>query len=297
MEDIRLAVALICFIAVATYFVAWRILKRASPLTLDVTAAVTVLIVAAYVYFIWGQLWIVRWIPLPSVIILSNWFPILLSPLAAVVWLRLGRDAPVRRIGLLAVICAAAVYSLTYFIPSEPPVCRDEWARPVAPMVFPVCRQTTDHTCSAASAATLLNTIGIETTEQEMARLCLTRSGTTWLGLYHGLATKLLGTSHRVEFFESDVDSIAQMATVHPVLLCCRLDPEVAEIIPSYVSEGGWIPGTAHSVVYFGRFADKHIIGDPSQGYEMWKTQDLDALWTGTGLRLGHYDRDGNPVP
>lgn len=297
MEDIRLALCLICLLSIVVFGVTCRLLRNLSKLSLDIAAGLLVLVVLAYVWLVWGQLWIVNWIPLPSVIVLSNWFPLLLSALAAVVWLRLGEFTVLRRVPILVVLISASIYSLTYFIPAEPPECGNEWLLPIPPMAFPLCKQTTDFTCSAAAAATLLNTVGVETTEQEMATLCLTRSGTTWLGLYHGLSTKLLGTSHRVEFFEGDATTIENMAAVHPVLLCCRLDPKVAAVIPDYVHEGGWIPGTAHSVVYFGRVNDRHIIGDPSRGYEMWRTRDLNALWTGTGLKLGHYDRNGNPAP
>jgi hypothetical protein len=153
-------------------------------------------------------------------------------------------------------------------------------------MRWPVCLQTTPTTCSAAAAATILNTLGIRTSEQEMARLCLTRSGTTWLGLYHGLATKLLGKGYSIEFFETNASGLTDVATDSPLLLCCMLDEEVARLVPDYVSEGGWVPGQAHSVVYFGRIGDAHIIGDPSQGYEAWTTLELNRLWTGTGLRV-----------
>ena len=119
-----------------------------------------------------------------------------------------------------------------------------------------------------------------------MAELCLTRSGTTWLGLYHGLATKLQGTEYRVEFFESDVAALPKLLEAGPILLCCRLDPMVSQLVPEYVKEDGWILGAAHSVVYFGARHDFHIIGDPSQGFENWTSQDLTNLWTGTGLQV-----------
>ena len=121
-----------------------------------------------------------------------------------------------------------------------------------------------------------------------MARLCLTRRGTTWLGLYHGLSTKLIGTNHIIEFFETDIARLPTMAKDHPVLLCCRLDPKAARDVPEYVTEGGWKPGTAHSVVYFGEFLDRHVIGDPSRGYELWTNRDLEILWTRKGLQIGH---------
>ena len=286
MEDIRLAVGLIGFVSVAIFMVVKRLLKGRSTLFLDLMAVIIVVTVITYVYSVWGQLWIVKWIPLPSVIILSNWFPPMLATLGAVVWRRMDEYSIARRLPAMAVITLMAAYSLTYFIPTEAPVCEDKWIRAPGGLFWPVCLQTTKYTCSAASAATLLHSLGIETTEQEMATLCLTRSGTTWLGLYHGLSTKLLGTPYRVEFFECEVSELPEMAAEHPVLLCCRLDSFVAEQVPEYVSTGGWIPGTAHSVIYFRPAHDQHVIGDPSQGYESWSDRDLLFLWTGTGLRI-----------
>lgn len=286
MEDIRLAVGLIGFISVAAFAVTFRLLRSRSSLFLDLIAVFIVGLTIAYVLLVWGQLWIVQWIPLPSVIILSNWFPILMSSLAAAVWLRLEPASIARRMPIMAVLLAASTFSLTYFIPRKPPECGDKWVRPVPPLTLPVCLQTTRYTCSAAAAATLLKTIGVDSSEQEMATLCLTRSGTTWLGLYHGLATKVMGTPYHVEFFDSDLSGIEDMAQGRPVLLCCELDPAIAEMVPSYVTEGGWIPGTAHSVVYFGMIRGVHVIGDPSRGFEVWRPRDLNALWTGTGLRF-----------
>ena len=154
----------------------------------------------------------------------------------------------------------------------------------------------------------MLRTIGIPATEQEMAVLCLTRSnskwlglpisraGTTWLGLFHGMSTKLQGSSYRVDFFEGSVEDIEAMAQVHPVLLCCELDPGMAELLPRYVSEGGWIPGTAHSVLYLGRYGEGHLVGDPSRGYEIWPEHDLKLLWTGQGLSMRDLRPAGNPA-
>jgi hypothetical protein len=286
MHDIRLAVGLIGFLSVAIFALTYRLLRKRSKRFLDFMAAVIVLLGFAYVYLVWGQLWIVEWIPLPSVIVLANWFPLLLGALAAVVWLRLEPATVWRRLPMLIVIMAAGAYSVMYFIPTRPPECRNQWARPLPPLRWPVCLQTTPNTCSAAAAATILNTLGVHTSEQEMARLCLTRSGTTWLGLYHGLATKLLDEGYSIEFFKADSTKLTDLTTDGPLLLCCMLDEDVARLVPNYVNEGGWIPGQAHSVVYFGQIGDDHIVGDPSNGYETWTTRELNHLWTGTGLRI-----------
>jgi hypothetical protein len=157
-------------------------------------------------------------------------------------------------------------------------------------MVWPVCLQSTPDTCSAAAAATVLGAYGIETNEQEMAKLCLTKRGTTWLGLYHGLSIKLGGRACQVQFFRTGADELAKLAADGPLLLCCQLDPKIAHLAPEYVREDGWIPGVAHTVVYFGRVNAVHIIGDPSQGYEKWSNRDLSSLWSGHGLRVHRID-------
>lgn len=298
MEDIRLAMGLIGFVTFATFLGTSRLLHGQSRRILTAMAALVVGLIVLYTVTVWGQLWIVNWIPLPSVIVLSNWFPPLLGALAAIVWRQMETQSVLRRLPVMTLMLAAGVFSVAYFIPAEAPDCDDVWENP--PMVlrsvvnWPVCKQTTKYTCSAASAATILNTLDIETTEQEMAQLCLTKLGTHWLGLYHGLSTQLIGTSHRVEFFEGDVNSLKEMASVHPVLLCCQLNRDDAKAVPAYVEDGGWIPGTAHSVVYFGDIMGRggetmHVIGDPTRGFELWSTDDLNVLWTGEGLKIGHY--------
>lgn len=313
MHDIRLALGLIGFLSVAIFLGGRRISKLLPPRALDAVAVALLLLMAAYLKFVWGQLWIVQWISLPSVIVLSNWFPLLLAALAAVVWQRLGGDtaaptadesadsdipqAPpanshggpglaIRRTVMMGALTAGAVWSVMYFIPTTPPVCGDHWEPPYPPFPWPICRQTNNNTCSAASSATILVALGIPATEQEMAQLCLTRNGTTWLGLYHGLATKLLGTKYSVRFFESEIKSLPELGAEHPLLLCCKLDAAAAEQLPEYERDGGWIRGTAHSVVYFGQFNGSHIIGDPSRGYEAWSDKDMEILWTGQGLHI-----------
>ncbi|MCH2200737.1 MAG: hypothetical protein MK102_02100 [Fuerstiella sp.] len=318
MHDIRLALGLVGFLSIGIFLGVRRLLSFAPPRALDAVAVGLILLMAAYLKYVWAQLWIVKWIPLPSVIVLANWFPLMLGALGAVVWNRmsgeisgattkkthelsvvgstdehsmttsslLGRTLVIRRIVMMVVITGGAVWSELYFIPSSPPVCGNQWDPPFPSMPWHICRQTHNSTCSAAASATILASLDISTTEQEMAKLCLTRNGTTWLGLYHGLATKLTGTNYQVNFFECEIIDLPEMASHHPLLLCCKLDPAVARDRPEYATVGGWIPGTAHSVVYFGYSGRVHLIGDPSRGYELWNDRDLETLWMGQGLRI-----------
>ncbi len=144
--------------------------------------------------------------------------------------------------------------------------------------------QTTDATCSAASAATLLTYHGVGTSEQEMANLCLTRGGTTWKGLYRGLKLITADRNLRVEPFKASIEELKQMEG--PFILKTGL-PLGKEYPPIYEEEWGWVPGRPHSVVLF-TFNDKGfgLIGDPSMGAEVWPPEVFETLYQGEGVRL-----------
>jgi hypothetical protein len=287
MADLLLAMALMALLSVASFLGVRRLCAKAGPRVLDTLAAVLVLIIGVYIRFVWGQLWIVEWIPLPSVVILANWFPLLLGVLAAVLWQRMQSHTIPRRIPIQLLLVSATIWSEIYVIPRAPPECRDEWIEPTPEMPFRICLQTTKYTCSAASAATILHALGVPSSEKEMAELCLTGEGTTWLGLYHGLSIRLQGTGFGVEFFEGSLAELDVSTADFPVLLCCRLSNEVDSANPNYREEAGWIPGVAHSTVLFGRVDDFYVVGDPSQKHvELWSSQDIANLWTGQGLRI-----------
>lgn len=287
MEDLRLAMGLMMVLSLATFLCVRRLCEDLRPRVLDGLAAMTVILVGVYIRLVWGQLWIVEWIPLPSVIILSNWFPLFLGALAAILWQRMKKDSALRRMPIQLVLIGATVWSEVYVIPRNPPECGNEWIEPTPGIPVRICRQTTPRTCSAAAAATILTAMGLEATEKEMAKLCLTGEGTTWLGLYHGLAIRLQGTGFRVEFFEGGLEELDSATPELPILMCCRLTASVAERHPDYEENRGWIAGVAHSAVLFLRNGDLYLIGDPSQkDPELWTRDDIENLWTGQGLRI-----------
>jgi hypothetical protein len=287
MHSLWLAMALMALLSVAVFFATRRLVSRLSHRWLEGLAAVIVVLIGVYVRSVWGQLWIVRWIPLASVVVLANWFPLLLGALAGVFWVRTQTQTFWRRLPAQAVLMAGAVWSEIYVIPRHPPECGNEWIEKSPTMPYRICRQTTPYTCSAAAAATILTALGVETSEAEMSRLCLTREGTTWLGLYHGLTVRLQETDYRAEFFECSVADLPAAAGEFPLLLCCCLTPEVDEEFPAYAEERGWKPGVSHSTVLLRYHPPVCAIGDPSQpSPEFWSTEDLENLWTGTGLRI-----------
>ena len=287
MEELWLAMVMMVLLSVAVFFVTRRLVTNAHPRLLDGLAVVIVLLVGVYVRLVWGQLWIVKWIPLPSVIVLANWFPLFLGALAGVLWERTKSQTFIRRLPSQALLVGATIWSEVYVIPRTPPRCGDAWIEPNEIIPYRICLQTTDKTCSAAAAATILTSLGVQTNEKEMAALCLTGEGTTWLGLYHGMSIRLRGTGFKAEFFECDVDELDQVTAEYPALLCCRLSDDMDAQFPVYEDERGWKVGTSHSTVLFRHVGPYYLIGDPSQkDPELWSDDDIANLWTGTGLRI-----------
>jgi hypothetical protein len=190
------------------------------------------------------------------------------------------------------VVSLQALGWLTVFRPlwGVAPRCRDRWDGNF-------CVQTTDLTCTAACAATLLNAHGIRATEQEMAELCLTREGTQWQGLYRGLKLKTARTPWDVEVVLGGLDHLR--ALDHgPAILAAGV-PRGAAVARIYTERYGWTPGEWHSVLFFGfRHQGLVAMGDPTPdiGRENWTEEDLRVLWRGRGMRLIPRDT-GRPGP
>lgn len=217
-------------------------------------------------------------LPVSNLIVVGNFSPPLVAMFAGVGWWRIP-GTTLRRsavIGSLVLVCLFTIYRP---ILTKPPKMSDRWDLGV------VCRQTSQASCSAAAAATLLRAYGIQSTEQEMAMLCLTSDrGTTKHGLWRGLKLKTAGKDLDVYMFENG--EIDDLRGVGPVLLSVELK-EGADVDPRYASTWGWIPGVPHSVVLMG-FPSKGyaLVADPTTGLEFWTLSDLDVLWQGVGVKL-----------
>jgi predicted double-glycine peptidase len=149
--------------------------------------------------------------------------------------------------------------------------------------------QTTDDSCSAASAAMLLYHYGIPATEMEMAQLCLTRAamGTSPLGLYRGLAIKAAERGLHPRMMQigrpDRLRGLKQPAIIN-VGLKANAPEEIAIRLQSY----GWQVGVWHTVVILradegGQWVE---VADPSFGPERWPIEDLNYLWDGSALIL-----------
>lgn len=263
------------------FFSARRALQHATAWQRATAALGVVLLGAGYLAYGWDQLWLSRVLPTSALILVSNWLPIFASSLAGIVSRTVELPAWRRQVMASGMLSTGAL-SLMFPLIGGVNVCDQKWRDEI-------CLQTTPFTCSAASAATLLNQHGIAATEAEMADLCLTntlRQGTSWQGLYRGLTLKTHGTPWRVEATQTSSINIEALSDEPAILVAC-LQKDGQNINPIYRDACGWVPGQAHAVVFLGRLDHQTaIVGDPQFGRELWPEADLKALWTGLKFRL-----------
>lgn len=269
---INLAVSCLCGCAVRQLSRHWSL--RA----VDVFGTGLAIMLIAYIVFVWDHPCLARWLPYSNLIVLGNALPLFAAMLAGLSCRRL-RGRPRTRTTAVLLLTIVGVGALIRPLLGTAPVCEERWDGDV-------CLQTTSHTCSAASAATALRRIGVTTSEAEMARLCLTRRGTHWMGLYRGLSQKL-SPAWRIEVLEEkNLETLQQASSRTPAILVVEL-PRDAPTAWNSREESGWLPGVSHSVVCFGPVGNDHwIIADPANGLEHWPTADLLLLWQGQGMQL-----------
>jgi hypothetical protein len=281
MTDIYCGMSLMLLLSAAC-FAATRRAVRGVPLPVcDLLAAIVVVAICAHIRWMWDDVRLARWLPFSNLIVVGNWYLLLAGALAGLAWRRI-EASPLRRWAILVLLLGSSVYTTMRPVLGVPPRCDDQSEPAQQGRLY---YQTTESTCTAAAAATLLSLHGIASDEQEMAELCLTRDGTTWKGLYRGLKLKTSQTCWNIEVFRggrSDLLSGRQP----PLILWMQLASD-HPYAAGYRAEWGWIPGTAHTVVLLGRTrGGEYLMHDPVAGKEVWTEDDLDALWTGQGMRL-----------
>jgi hypothetical protein len=311
MNDLILGLAILALLS-AMLFLAGRHLGRRLPVRQAQGVGVAALAaLAAYHRLLSDHTLLVRLLPVSNLIIVGNWTPLPLGLLAGLAWsliprLAVGadsarhvdhsgrtalRDAPriirLRRIVVVLLLGLVGSYAVARPLWGQAPTCGDRWDGDF-------CVQTTDSTCTAACAATLLRAHGIAATEGEMAALCLTRRGTVWQGLFRGLTLKTAGTPWRVEIVRGPFEGLRSLGR-GPAILEAGL-PRDAAVARVYTERYGWSRGEWHSVLLFGFRGDGRVaMGDPTPGIgrEDWTEEDLRVLWGGRGMRLVPRDRTG----
>lgn len=289
-----LAVMACASLVVLHFTVKWT--KPMTKRAVTLTGFLAALLILAYLRFAWKTALLARLcsmlsIEVPtSIIILGNLFPLAAAFLMGITWTH-GYGSKKRRVVFGTTLYALAFYSLVDPLLGQPPRCLNEWQSHPA-YSFPVCRQTSTYSCSAAAAATLLRMNGIPAEESEMAELCLTRKGTNWQGLYRGLALKTAGHPLRVRIIEGTLEELRQQFS-GPAVISVGIDPD-SGYSAEYVHAWGWQPGMRHSVVLieFLPGGGRVSVADPSVGFEQWTARDLKTLWRGRALCLERIDSE-----
>ena len=289
MADIYLGLGILFGLSITLVFLGLfldrRFSKRASLI------AITLTIVALFLYagLLRESALLARILPFSNLIVVGNWLILFGAFLTGLVANRIpgGR---IRRGIYCTLLLAACTFTLIAPLIGTVPKGGDYWTREgVTNQVtqYAVAMQSSDSSCSAACAATLLRTVGIKTSEQEMIDLCLTHTnGTLWFGLYRGLKLKTAGTPYDVEILHATPTDLKSGALKGPLILSVRLDlkPGIDE---RYEKKWGWAPGVAHSVVFFRTLPDNLVeMGDPSIGREKWGFDGIETLWHGDAMRL-----------
>jgi len=280
MQDVIAGYIIVGFLSLGGFFVARAWTKDWSVFALNQCAFAVVALVGLYTAFIWESLFLTELLPFSNLIILSNVYPLAALVLAAIASNRL-RDHGWRRVIPMTGLLGAGVWSLIYPLMGQAPECQINWDSQG------ICYQTTDQTCTAACAATLLNYYDISTTEEEMAELCLTREGTSWKGFYRGLKLKTNDTPYRVRMGYLTADELAFAR--RPVVLRVGKRAWFGTANAAGLPEG-WKAGEIHSVVCLGQVRGYYVIADPNPdiGIEFWSEEELLKVWDGHSARLEH---------
>jgi hypothetical protein len=295
MTDLYLGLTIMILLGGIMFGVTMAVTRKAPVWLVDGLAGLVVIGIAVYARWLWDETFVGRLLPFSNLIIVSNWFPLAAGMLAGLAWRRIG-DKPAKFLGLgkgeygstprkvlvATVLFAAGAFSLVWPMLGSPPHCDNEWQGDI-------CLQTTPSTCSPAAAATLLQNYGVYASEQEMAELCLTRVGTTWKGLYRGLALQAAPIGRRVEVAELTIDDLVE-GFAEPCILQCELQLDANGDDLAYQMEG-WVPGQPHSLVlldvqHHSQLGTRFWVADPSSYIEVWSRQDVERLWQGQTLRL-----------
>lgn len=236
------------------------------------------LLLILYMSCVWDRPLLAQLVPCSSLIVLGNWLPVIGCGFAGVC-LQTRSIRLWRRLGLVTVTGLLAGYSLARPLLGEPP--RGMPLSRGSTLQF----QTDDHTCSAAAAASLLRIHGVPATETEMARLCLTREGTHWQGVYRGLKIKLSNTGWDV--VAEDFRCPAARTSSRPMLGVLSLTFMSGS--GSQALASGWATDAGHSVVALEYLpGDRLRVFDPSPefGLEAWDQAFLGGIRSGVLLRL-----------
>ena len=274
MIDLWLALIIMTLIGVLLFIVSCLICSKLKLLGKRIFAAIIVALIVSFSVWLLDSRLILQLLPFQAAIVYGNFLIPLAAILVGILWKFPKRPIWRRLIFSLPILLVAYGYNLNQ-MRAKTPHCGDKWHTGV-------CLQTRQSSCSAAAAATLLRSHGIDTNEKEMAQLCLTTEKGTYLhGLYRGLKIKTKNLPIQIQTGSADIDFLRQKDNL-PLIISVKLTAQMNVWDPRYARDWGWIVDVDHTVVLFG-FASEHRIdiGDPGTGRELWDLQALEDLWQG----------------
>jgi hypothetical protein len=246
-------------------------------------ALLVLLLVALLCHFGFrDRLFWAQWVPLPNALTLADPLPPLLGAFLGCIATRFTGPCwhKVVQVALLVAVALFAAYT-PLLSPQPPTAPRTRWRGGVA-------LQTSNATCGAASAVTLLQAHGIRATEKEIAVSGRTSNGgTPLLGIYRALRQKTVGTRKSVRVLTGADEDALRDATQHgPVFVNIGIERwDFQKRV--WHARAWWHPGDKHAIVVF-RFLpnDRIEVGDPSVGREVWNRRLFSTLWLGEGVYL-----------
>lgn len=266
--------------SVTLFLLACRLIAKCSSRAKQVSALIVTGCIVLFASVLLDSAWLLMVLPFQAAIIYANWLVPLAAVLAGILWKGTGK-AVWRRLLFVVPCLLVAFYFPFRLMTGRTPECANLW------WANRVCLQTSQATCSPAAAVTLLKYHDIGASEEEMARLCLTRKNGTYLhGLYRGLRIKTRAAGYRVVVRSTELARLRSGVKL-PVILNVKLTEAVNRRDPRYSKDWGWRVGVPHTVVLF-RFTDggRVRIGDPGVGHEHWDLQALRDLWHGEYIAL-----------
>jgi len=250
--------------------------------TLALFAAV-ILLASLYSSLVVGRLEIASLVSSGTAIFTTNVTPILILFCVGLAW-QLPSVKP--RSHHLRFAAMAGLSVVFFFAPLIRP-----WLRPVVMDDLPrfedgVCLQSHSATCAAAAAVTLLQNHGVDVSEGEMIRTCLTScEGTEPLGLYRGLVNQTKSRSITPRLASTD-SSLWRAQDVFPVLALVTFRDDVSGQRGSLNRILGR-QGDGHAIVVFGQAANgDFMIGDPAFGRTVWDQSTFRHRFSGQAIYL-----------
>lgn len=279
MADLLVAVAGMTLLAMLAAVAAWWLQQRLGRWLTALTALVLAVAAVAFAIHLRGNAQLAALVPASAAIVWTDvTFP-LAAAVAVLIWPLLKGGTWRRSVVVSAIVVtgAAAMLDPLRRLAIGPPATINVWSGGI-------CMQTTPATCGPAAVATLLAAHGINATEGELARLCLTNDdGSPDLGIWRGLVIATRGTEWQPVVVQGDPRSHHG-----PTILPVGLPRNVPESVdPRYVEQWGWRPGVRHVVVLLEALPSGYLeIGDPAVGREWWSDEALDVLYRGHAFGL-----------